>query len=85
MRHMFGRRWGAAVRSITNMYSLLQTQSAAGGERLGEWTFCKTMEFAVRSTSDIHSLVLILSNDKQRQTQDSFSRFRLADDLIRLS
>ena len=36
--------------------TVLQTQSAAGGERLGEWTFCKTMGFAVRSTSDIYSL-----------------------------
>ena len=29
--------------------------------RLGEWTFCKTMGVAVRSTSDIYSLVYIVS------------------------
>ena len=43
----------SALYRKTGSWSILQTQSASGGERFGEWTFSKTMGFAVRSTSNI--------------------------------
>ena len=43
---------------------------------MGEWTFCKTMGFAVRSSSDIYSLdwLVGLKGDKRAQNSEKHDK-----------